>query len=564
MPFFVKNLAQRVCSQKKMPTFSGVFNSLSLFMKSFFRKSAKIVVLSGMICVLSVPSEGIAQRRGPSVERPITDPVILNILSEVSDNSNLEELAFELLDVVGPRLVGTPQMTKANEWTVEKFKSWGIEAYTQQFGEWHGWERGISHIDMVHPRVKSLAGTQLAWSPSTNGEAIEGEVIPFPMVQSEEEFDQWLPSVKGKYVMISMPQPTGRPDYNWQEYATPESFEKMKANRDSITQAWSENLQRTGMSFNSIPAALEEAGAVGVLTSYWSREFGSNKIFGARTKQVPTLDISLEDYGILYRLAERGHQPRIKVETSSKSLGTVPSFNTIAEIKGTEFPDEYVILSAHLDSWEGGSGATDNGTGVIAMMEVARVLKQVLPNPKRTILIGLWGSEEQGLNGSRSFVLDNPEIVEKTQAVFNLDNGTGRVSSINGSGFVHAYDFLGRWLSAAPSSLTRDIETTFPGNPGGGGSDHASFAAAGIPAFMLSALSWGYSTITWHTNLDTYDKLVFDDLKHNVILTAILTYQATEEPELVDREKRVLPLGRDGQPMEWPAIRSPRRTGVGY
>src|SRR5690606_31476463 len=136
----------------------------------------------------------------------------------------------------------------------------------------------------------------------------------------------------------------------------------------------------------------------------------------------------------------------------------------------------------------------------------------------------------------------------KTQAVFNLDNGTGRVSSINGSGFLHAYDFMGRWLDAVPADIRSEIETTFPGMPSSGGSDHASFVAAGIPAFMLSALSWGYYSITWHTNLDTYDKLVFDDLKHNVILTATMAYMASEEPALVNRERRVAPAGRHGQP----------------
>src|SRR5690606_19769248 len=171
---------------------------------------------------------------------------------------------------------------------------------------------------------------------------------------------------------------------------------------------------------------------------YWSKGFGANKIFSARTKKIPSVDIELEDYTMLYRMVEHGDKPKIRVVAESKDLGIVPTFNTIAEIKGTEKPDEYVILSAHFDSWEGGSGATDNGTGTITMMEIARILKKVYPNPKRTILIGHWGSEEQGLNGSRAFVLDHSDIVEKTQAVFNQDNGTGRVASINGSGFLHA------------------------------------------------------------------------------------------------------------------------------
>lgn len=506
---------------------------------------------------------GFAQNRSQQGSQ-VLEPIVQKIVAEANHNSQLESLAFELLDVVGPRLVGTPGMTRANEWALAKFESWGITAQNQKFGEWRGWERGISHIDMITPRVKSLAGTQLAWSPSTKGKSIQAEVISLPDVKDSLSFHKWLPSVKGKFVMISMPQPTGRPDHNWEEYGTKESIDRMKVSRDSLAVLWNNRIKASGVSANSIPAMLEDAGAVGILTSNWSKEFGANKIFGARSYKAPSLDISLEDYGMLYRLTEKGISTKISVETASKDLGNVPSFNTIAEIKGSEFPNEYVILSAHLDSWEGGSGATDNGTGTIAMMEVARILKKILPNPKRTILIGLWGSEEQGLNGSRSFVLDNPEVIENTQAVFNLDNGTGRVERINGSGFVHAYDFVSRWMSAVPAYVTKDIQTEFPGSPGGGGSDHSSFVAAGVPAFMLSSLSWGYFSNTWHTNLDTYDKLVFDDLKYNVILTAVMAYKASEEGKLVNREQRVLPAGSDGKLGIWPPIRQPRRTGVGY
>lgn len=509
--------------------------------------------------ILSI-AVAIAQPRQFGTPPPL-DPIVEAIVKEVNENSQLERLGHELLDIVGPRLVGTPEMDHAHEWAINTFEDWGIPARNEQFGEWRGWRRGISHIDMVHPRIKTLYGTQLAWSPTTGGQAVEGEVIVLADVADSIAFKEWLPNVKGKYVLINMLQPTGRTAANWAEYGRPESIEKMNRERDSLSRAWNERIIRAGTNANSLPGILEDAGAAGVVMSYWSNEFGSNKIFGARTKKVPTVDLSLEDYGTLYRLAESGQKPRIRVRTESEELGLVPIFNTVAEIKGTEFPDEYVILSAHLDSWEGGSGATDNGTGTIAMMEVARILKKLYPNPKRTILVGLWGSEEQGLNGSRAFVLDNPNIVQNTQAVFNLDNGTGRVSQINGSGFLHSYDFVNRWMNAAPLDVRQHIETTFPGTPGGGGSDHASFVAAGIPAFMLSALSWGYYTITWHTNLDTYDKIVFDDLKYNVILTAAMAYMASEEPELVNREQRVLPAGRDGRPGVWPAIRQPRRLG---
>src|SRR5690606_27820545 len=147
------------------------------------------------------------------------------------------------------------------------------------------------------------------------------------------------PSVKGKFVMTSMPEVTGRPDYNWQEFATPESFEKMKEDRAEKTAAWSNRIKKTGFNARTLAVELEKAGAAGIVTSYWSKGFGANKIFGANTKKIPTVDISLEDYGMLFRMIEHGVKPQIKVVAESKENGVVPTFNTIAEIKGTEKPD---------------------------------------------------------------------------------------------------------------------------------------------------------------------------------------------------------------------------------
>lgn len=491
------------------------------------------------------------------------DEVIENILTEAENNSQLKQLAFELLDEIGPRLVGTPQMQQAHDWAVDKFNSWGITAENQQFGEWRGWERGITHIDLIEPRVKSLEGMQLAWSPPSPKKGITAQVITLPQtIKDSMSFAQWLPQVKGKIVLVSMPQITGRPDYNWEEFAKEGSFEKMKEERKAITEAWYNNLRNTGYTSRTIDQALEDAGASAIVKSYWSRGFGVNKIFGARTKTIPTIDMGLEDYNLLYRLAKNGKNPTVRIVAESKDHGIVPTFNTIATIPGTEKPNEYIVLSAHFDSWDGGTGATDNGTGTITMMEVARILKKVYPNPKRTIIVGLWGSEEQGLNGSRSFVKDHPDIVANVQAVFNQDNGTGRVVSINGQGFLHAYDFLGRWLHQVPNEITDEIETTFPGTPSGGGSDHSSFVAAGAPAFMLSSLSWSYWNYTWHTNRDTYDKIIFDDVLSNVKLIAILTYMASEDLEKTSRERRVLPISnRTGEQIEWPTPRDGNRKG---
>jgi len=488
--------------------------------------------------------------------------IVDQIIKEANDNSQLEALAHQLMDVIGPRLVGTPQMKQANDWAVATYKKWGIEARNEEWGKWRGWQRGITHIDLVSPRIVSLSGMQLAWSPSTPKKGVTAEVVVLPEVSDSLAFKKWLPSVKGKIVLVSMNQPTGRPDYNWEEFATEESFAKMKEDRNEVTKAWRERLEKTGFSSRTINTALENAGAVGIIQSRWSNGFGANKIFSANTKKVPVIDLTLEDYGLLYRMAESGAKPTLKLVAESKELGTVPNFNTIAEIKGTEFPDEYIILSAHFDSWDGATGATDNGTGTIVMMEAARILKAIYPNPKRTILVGHWGSEEQGLNGSRAFVEDHPEIVANIQAVFNQDNGTGRVVNISGAGFLNSYDYIGKWLSAVPNDVTQHIETSFPGSPSGGGSDNASFVAAGAPAFNLSSLNWSYWNYTWHTNLDTYDKIVFDDVRNNVILTAILTYMASEDPEKSSREKAVLPISRrTGEQQNWPSPRPPNRDG---
>jgi hypothetical protein len=489
--------------------------------------------------------------------------VIESIVKEETENSQLKQLAHELFDQIGPRLVGTPLMKKANDWAVDKYTGWGITARNEQWGQWKGWERGVTHIDMLSPRIHSLEGTQLAWSPATKGKGVTAELIIIPDLADSIAFQQWLPNAKGKFVMISMLQPTGRPDDNWQEFALKESFDKMKKERAAQTSAWQNRLKKTGYNSHQLPVALEKAGALGIVSSNWSAGFGVDKIFNAYTNKIPTVDIALEDYGLLYRLVESGDNPVIKIQCSSKDLGLVPTFNTIAEIKGTEKPDEYVMLSAHFDSWDGGTGATDNGTGTLTMMEALRILKKVYPHPKRTILVGHWGSEEQGLNGSRAFVEDHPEVIQNLQALFNQDNGTGRIVNLSGQGFKNAGDYLTRWLAAVPDTIRKRIITNFPGAPGGGGSDFASFVAVGAPGFSLGSLNWSYFNYTWHTNRDTYDKIIFDDLKNNAMLAAMMVYMASEDPEKTSREKA--PIGgvnpRTGQPNSWPVPAKAIRLG---
>jgi Zn-dependent M28 family amino/carboxypeptidase len=301
-----------------------------------------------------------------------------------------------------------------------------------------------------------------------------------------------------------------------------------------------------------------------MLSFGWSNYPGINKVFGSPRVVVPNVDVGCEDYGLLFRLAQNNQSPRIRLLVQAERLPERPVGNVIAEMKGTQLPNEYVLLSAHFDSFTGGSGATDNGTGSLVMFEAMRILKAAYPNPKRTIIAGHWNGEEQGLNGSRAFAEDHPEIVAGLQAGFNQDNGTGRVTSFSPGPFANARPFLERYLSAMPSDVTQWIRLgNASSGPATGGSDHASFQCLKAPAFGLGALSWDYSSTTWHTMRDTYDKVVPEDIRNNATLVAMLAYMASEDPQKMPRD--LVPMGNnaDGTPRVWPTCGRPIRTSAG-
>jgi hypothetical protein len=525
---------------------------------------------AALLALLTLPSLGHGQAWSTA------DPTIRKLYDEGMNRSQAGKLIQVLSDSIGPRLTGSPGMKRGNDWLVATYKSWGIDAKNESYGTWKAWRRGITHVDLVAPRVRSLEGMMLAWSGGTGGKDAEGDVVILPDVPDSTAFAAWLPSVKGKFVLISMLQPTCRPDDNWERFAVPESFARMKALRDSATRRWGDRIRRTGLGTGlgtgALGVRLEAAGAAGVIASRWSNGWGVQKVFDAQTTRVPSVDISCEDYGLLYRLAENNQGPRLRVRADAEFLGEQPVFNTIARIPGSAKPDEYIVLSAHFDSWDGGSGTTDNGTGTITMLEAARILRAHYPNPKRTIVVGHWSGEEQGLNGSRAYAADHPEVVRGMQALFNQDNGTGRVINFSASGLTTASGNLAKWMANVPSEISRHITMSFPGAPSGGGSDNASFICHGAPAFGLGALDWAYGTYTWHTQRDTYDKVVLDDLKNNATLVAMLTYLASEDPETLSRDRRVFErgpevqagAGRFPQPTAWPACRDAIRDSKGY
>ena len=469
--------------------------------------------------------------------------------------SQVADLAQILMDSIGPRLAGSPNLASAQDWLLTTYEAWGVPARREQYGTWEGWQQGILHVDLIAPRVQTLEAKLLAWSPPTDG-SVEGDVVALPVIAAQGAPEEWLASVEGKWVLVDVPVAMCRAPQELEQWARPETVDRINAARSDAARAWS--ARRSEIGGRGIASRLEGAGARGLISSRWSNGWGVNKIFSAVTARTPHIDLSCEDYGLVYRLAERNQAPRLRIEAESQALGVVPQFNVIAELEGTELPDEYVLLGAHLDSWHGAAGATDNGTGTIMMLEAMRILKEVYPNPRRTILVGHWGAEEMGLIGSSSFREDHPEVMEGLQAAFNQDNGTWRIERIEGQGFLDAANHIPGWMQFVPATIRDHITLEFPGNQQNSGSDHTSFVCAGVPSFRFQSPYPEYRQYTWHTNRDTYDKIVLEDLAENATLAAMIVYQASEDPRRMGREKATLVDGR-GQPRKWPTCRPPRR-----
>ncbi|OZC02456.1 M20/M25/M40 family metallo-hydrolase [Rubricoccus marinus] len=484
---------------------------------------------------------------------PTDDPVIRAIYAEGMENSQTEPLAHMLVDVIGPRLAGSPGLEQSQAWLLETYGEWGVTARKEEYGTWNSWRAGALHAEMTSPRVQPLVTEIMAWSPATNG-PVEGEVVMPPAGLTPEAVDGWLATLSGKFILLDAPEPMCRAMQELEANARPETIERLEALRGELRQEWRGRLQALGRDGLQ---RLEAAGIAGTLNSRWSGGWGANKVFSTTNQRAVALDVSCEDYGLLARLAASGHTPSIRVNAEAEASGVVPQFNVIAEMRGTELPDEYVLMSAHLDSWHAATGATDNGTGTITMLEAMRILKEHYPNPRRTILVGHWGAEEMGLIGSGSFREDHPEVVAGLQVGFNQDNGTWRFERIEGQGFLDTAEHLPKWMAAVPTDIQAQVTVEVPGEQNNRGSDHTSFVCAEAPVLRLQSPYDEYRQYTWHTNLDTYDKIVFDDLKQNATLTAMLVYMASEDPERMTRETANLPGDRDFGPCRAPQ-REPR------
>jgi carboxypeptidase Q len=485
----------------------------------------------------------------PALAFPTDDPTIKRIWAIGMDSSRVKNFSQVLFDSLGPRLMGAPNTKRAQDWLAQTYASFGISAKLEQYGTWRGWERGHSHIDLLTPRKRTLEGQMVGYSPGTGGKDVDAEPVILPQFADSNEFVKWLPQAKGKLVMVSAQKESCRPTSDWIANSYPQAIARKDAEQRALSAGFGSGRSTRGTGYSvslgggSLSQRLDKAGVAGIITSRPKDAFGTMEIFETYSVVVPTIALSCEDYGLVARLTENNQHPKLRLNLDGTLLGEQPVFNVVATIPGGAKKNEYVMLSSHFDSWDGSSGATDNGTGTITMLEAMRILRIVLPHPQRTIVSGHWTGEEEGEVGSKAFSEDHKEILNGLQGLFNQDNGTGRIVRVGAGGLPSGAQHLTEWLGKLPNVFQAQVGFTGQpvgaGNAAGGGSDDFSFSCYGAPTFGLSALNWDYGTITWHTDRDTYDKVVFDDLKGNATMTAMLVYLASEDPS------RVTPINPD-------------------
>lgn len=479
------------------------------------------------------------------------------------ENSQVMDHASWLMDVHGPRLTGSPKLKKAKGWAVDRLNSFGMTNARQD--EWGpfgvSWE--LTHFEMhaYTPEYWPVLAYPKAWSPSTKG-TVRGEVI-FIQAQEEADLDKYRGKLNGKIVMLD----TIREVKEWfdsptKRYTSEELLDLSNAEKDAPRprRQWQGG---GGQSFNrTLWAFLETEKPAAVIERNYKGDLGTVFVTGARSGNsdkraydkdgvtLPQIVMAVEHYNRILRLLDKNIPVslafEIKCQTSSEP---VMESNVLAEIPGTDKADEYVVFGAHIDSWHTGTGATDNGAGTAVMIEVARILTELIKTtgiqPRRTLQIGLWSGEEQGLFGSIAHVRKyyaetepnswTPKSLlpmqEKVSAYYNLDNGTGKVRGIWLQGNHAADEVFRPWLNAF-----KDLEANTLTLKNTGGTDHLGFDACGIPGFQFIQDAISYSTKTHHSNMDNYDHLVADDLKQAATIIAAIVWQTAMREEMIPRK----------------------------
>ena len=484
------------------------------------------------------------------------------IRAEENDHSQIMHTMHFLTDIYGPRLTGSPNHKAAAEWAIQQMKDWGLEnAHLEPWDFGHpGWasERASGYI--VSPIHDQLTFKVLAWTPGTKG-TITAQVFQMtpPEKPKKEELTAYLDSIKdkikGRIVMVGkaevVPVVIDVPARRLDDKLAAERFDPKNPNAGQFGPRNGQPPQQdppgtlTGQQINQqIDEFLLTNGAV--LRANDAR-MGNGRIraFQNRTydiaKVVPTVVLRNEDYGRISRILADGSKVELEFNIQNKTFPEgATSYNTIAEIPGTDRKDEVVMLGGHLDSWHSATGATDNAIGCAIMMEATRILRALGVRPRRTIRVALWSGEEEGLLGSKAYVKAHfgsfeepkPEF-SKLVAYFNVDSGTGRIRGAGVFGPPQDADILREvLLPFADLGIAGAISNK---NRRAGGTDSSSFAEAGLPGIGLGQDPIEYFTDTWHTNLDTYERIIEDDVKKDAIEVAAMVYQLSMRDDMLPR-----------------------------
>jgi carboxypeptidase Q len=465
--------------------------------------------------------------------------MIYKIKQEGLKNSGIEDLAFGLTDFTGPRLTGSTGDNRGNEWAKKKMEDLGfqnvrIEA-AKEFNR-GGWDNLKTYAAMTAPYYVNFACNPVAWTGSTNG-SLKGEVILLD-VKAESDLDNYKGKLAGKIVL--MPS-TSAYEVSYEPLASRLTDVQLKdlSMASSAPGGRRQQFDRTAMMAqralrSKISEFLKSEGAAVILNNSGTfnvpRSNGSNYTKGAN-EPIAELNLPVEDHGRMERLLRHNVPVEMEVEITNRFFDSPTVFNVIGEIPGTDklLKNEVVLLGAHIDSWHGGTGAADNASGCIVMMEALRILKNLDVAPRRTIRVALWGGEEQGFYGSSGYVekyLVDPKTKEHKPdfnnfaAYFNMDNGSGRYRGIYMQENELVRPIFEEWLKpfADLGCSTVTIRTT-------GGTDHLSFDRLGLPGFQFIQDEIEYNR-GYHSVMDTYERLVMADLKQNAVITASFAYNA--------------------------------------
>ncbi|HSD72343.1 MAG TPA: M20/M25/M40 family metallo-hydrolase [Thermoanaerobaculia bacterium] len=508
-------------------------------------RAAALLVLLPILAVPTIPGE----------ER-IDYDMVTRIREEGFRDSKVMEIASGLTDGIGPRLTGSPNMKKANEWTRDKLAGWGLaNAHLESWGPFgRGWSFDSASVRMTSPDVAQLLAIPKAWSPGTNG-PIRGKVI-LAKLATKEDIEREKGKLAGRIVLTAPmrevpPQqkaaserydektledvshyqiPPARPPFS------PEEFRRRREFRRALNTFLEQEK----------PLAVIDPGALdgGTFRVQQGGSYKKDEPIG-----VPALVMAIEHYGRIARLLEQKKDVELEIDVKTRFYDDDPmSYNTVAEIPGTDRAGEVVMLGGHMDSWHAGTGATDNAAGVAVAMEAVRILEALGARPRRTIRIALWSGEEQGLLGSEAYVMQHfatrpvptdpkerenfslrrspgPLTVKpehaKLSAYFNVDNGTGKIRGIYAQENAAVVPIFEKWLEPL-----KDLGATTVTMRNTRGTDHESFDAVGLPAFQFIQDEIEYETRTHHTNQDVYERLQREDLMQASVVLATFVWEA--------------------------------------